>query len=43
MKLSTDSINAFSVIMLGNTGLTRGLNKSEINELFKIAGIKKSH
>jgi len=41
MKLSSDSINAFSTIILGNTGLTRSLNKSEINELFKIAGIKK--
>lgn len=41
MRLSSDSINAFSAIILGNTGLTRGLNKSEINELFKIAGIKK--
>lgn len=41
MRLSSDSINAFSAIILGNTGLTRGLNKSEINALFKIAGIKK--
>lgn len=41
MRLSSDSINAFSAIILGNTGLTRGLNKSEINELFKVAGIKK--
>lgn len=41
MRLSSDSINAFSAIILGNTGLTRGLNKSEINKLFKIAGIKK--
>lgn len=40
MKLSTDSINAFVSVVLGTTGLTTPLNKSGVNEILKIAGIK---
>lgn len=40
MKLSSDSITAFSNITLGNTGLTSKLNKSEVDELLKTADLK---
>lgn len=40
MKLSSDSINIFASIMLGTTGLSSSLQKSEIDKLLKLADVK---
>lgn len=40
MKLSSDSINVFVNILLGSTGLTVHLKKSEIDEILKKADIE---